>query len=323
MSETRLPPRLAERFLETEVLGKGAYGRVLKAQDATTGRLVALKLLHPKLYEDASMRRRFEREATLTSRIESPHVARVLDFGVEQGRPFIVFEFIDGPDLEARLAEAGGRLPRGEAERIYLHVLEAIAAAHAQDVLHRDLKPDNVLLAPDGRAVITDFGLSREFDSNSLTAAGEMIGTATHMTPQQLMGEEADPSTDLYAATLIFFEMATGEDPFEARTFLKLRERKLRGLQRGLRARGFPVSAALDGLVARALSSSPATRPQDATAFLDEVRAAMALPDDEPGAPGPPDAGPEPGPGLSAERLGAAAVLLLAALLSWLALAGR
>jgi serine/threonine-protein kinase len=321
VSETRLPPKLAERFPETVVLGKGAYGRVLKATEAGTGKVVALKLLHPKLYEDPGMRRRFEREAQLTARIESPHVARVLDFGVERNRPYIVFEYVDGPDLESRLEEAGGRLPLPEAARIYLHLLEAIAAAHRHGVLHRDLKPDNVLLARDGRTVITDFGLSREFDSNSLTATGEMIGTATHMTPQQLLGEEADPSADLYAATLIFFEMASGEDAFRSKTFLELRDRKLRGLERGLRARGVAVPAALDALVARALAGTRDRRPRDAAAFLAEVRAALAAPVEAPGVVPPPGASDQDRGGSRARHLRALAVLVvlgLAALVSWL-----
>lgn len=279
----RLPPSLAGRYIQPEPLGKGAYGRVFKAVDSTTGARVALKMLHRKVYEDPGMKRRFEREAELTQRIDSPHVARVLDHGVAEGRPYIAFAFVDGPDLQLRLDTAPEPFPLEEAGRIFLHVLEGIAAAHAVDVMHRDLKPDNVLLAPDGTAVLTDFGLSRTFDSQSVTQAGEMIGTATHMTPQQLSGEEADRSSDIYGAAMIFYELVTRADPFPARDFLKLRASKLKGLKKGLRDHGVACSPWLDALIADALSGDPGRRPQDAARFAADVRAALA----DPAAPAP------------------------------------
>lgn len=274
----RLPPSLAEKYIQPEPLGKGAYGRVYKAVDARTGARVALKLLHRKVYEDTGMMRRFEREAELTQRIDSPHVAQVLDHGLADGRPFIAFSFIDGPDLQMRMDASPDAFSLEEAGRIFGHVLDGIAAAHAEDVMHRDLKPDNVLLAPDGTAVITDFGLSRTFDSQSVTQAGEMIGTATHMTPQQLSGEEADRSSDIYGATMIFYELVTREDPFPARNFLALRSLKISGLAKGLRDHGVVCSPRLDQLVHDALSGDEARRPQDAAAFATEIRAALSDP---------------------------------------------
>jgi serine/threonine-protein kinase len=275
----RLPPSLAERYIQPETLGKGAYGRVFKAVDSQTGERVALKLLHPKVYEDAGMMRRFEREAELTQRIDSPHVARVLDHGLADGRPYIAFAFVDGPDLQLRLDTSPDRFPLEEAGRIFWQVLEGVAAAHAEGVMHRDLKPDNVLVAPDGSAVITDFGLSRTFDSQSVTQAGEMIGTATHMTPQQLTGAEADASSDIYGAAMIFYELVTRSDPFPARNFLKLRTLKMEGLKQSLHDHGVACSPRLDQLVTDALSGDEARRPQDAAAFAAQVREALADPE--------------------------------------------
>lgn len=297
----RLPPSLAERYIHPEPLGKGAYGRVFKALDSRTGTRVALKLLHPKVYEDPGMMRRFEREARLTQRIDSPHVARVLDHGLADGRPFIAYAFVDGPDLQLRLDTTPDAFPLEEAGRIFGHVLDGIAAAHAKDVMHRDLKPDNVLVAPDGVAVITDFGLSRTFDSQSVTQAGEMIGTATHMTPQQLSGQEADRSSDIYGAAMIFYELLTRTDPFPARNFMALRACKLEGPKRSLRDHGVACSAWLDRLVSDALSGDASRRPQDARAFARDVRAALANP--QAPAPPRPQAAPATSPQDSSESL--------------------
>lgn len=275
---SKLPPQLASRYSEVEVLGKGAYGRVFRARETASGELVAIKLLHRQVYQDPSMKRRFQREAELTTRIESPHVARIREYGVEQQRPFLVYQYVDGPNLADYLESQGGQLPLEEAGRIYLDILRAVAAAHAQDVLHRDLKPDNVLLSRDGHAVLTDFGLSREFHSHSLTSEGEMVGTLTHMTPEQLTGKRPDPTCDLYGATMIFVECVTGQDPFYSKNFLKLRANKLEGLRKGLVARGVPVSRNLDRLVQACLSGQPELRPQSAEVLLGEVERALGEP---------------------------------------------
>ncbi len=268
----RLPPALHDRYIQVEPLGQGAYGRVLKARDSQNGESVAIKLLHPRVYQESAMMKRFEREAVLTTRIESPHVCQVKEWGVDEGRPYLVLHFIEGCDLEKRLIQAGGKISFEEALPIYYDILEAIAAAHSVGVLHRDLKPDNILLGPKG-AVLTDFGLSRDFESASLTMAGEMVGTASHMTPQQLLGEDASFASDIYAATLILVEAVTGEEVFPAPNFIKLRERKLLGPNHALLDRGIAVSPEFDQLIRSALSGDVETRPKDAALFLQKLKA--------------------------------------------------
>lgn len=272
---SQLPPGLASKYRDVEVLGKGAYGRVFRARQEATGELVAIKLLHRQVYQDDAMRHRFQREAELTARIQSPHVAQVREYGIELQRPYLVYDYVDGPNLADHLKSRGGQLPLGEASSIFLDILRAVEAAHAQDVLHRDLKPDNVLLSSSGRAVLTDFGLSKEFGSHSLTAEGEMVGTMSHMTPEQLTGKPPNPTCDLYGATLIFVECTTGEDPFYSKDFLKLRANKMEGLRRGLIARGVPVSRSLDRLVAACLSGQVEDRPASAAEYRRAVEKAL------------------------------------------------
>lgn len=282
-----LPPKLSQRFLDVQVLGKGAYGRVLRAHDPNQQLTVAIKMLHPRIYREESMEKRFWREAELVSKIESPYVAKLFDYGIEEGRPYLVFEYLDGSDLKALLRERGKPFPLDEAATIYFQILEALEAVHAQGILHRDLKPDNLLWTREGRCVLTDFGLSREIENSSLTMSGQLVGTASHLPPQQLLGERADPTVDVYGATMIFVELVIGKDPFRAKNFVQMKNLKMQGFHPGLRERGILVSAHFDELIQSALAAEVEDRPRDLKAFRTALGRALLEESSPPTAPTP------------------------------------
>ena len=267
-----LPPRLAERYIYGRLLGEGGFGRVVYARDRNLDRGVAIKLLSSERFQEPLARERFLREARLMARVDSPHVVRLFDHGVEDGQPYIVFEFVRGLDLEERLRSRGGRLPLDEADAIFVQILEGLAAAHAVGVLHRDLKPENVLLEHSGRAVILDFGLAREIEGESLTRTGTVMGTVLYMAPEQMSGKPFTPPGDLYSAALVYYELASGQLPFEGEDAMALYQARHAPLRYGLRHHGVPAAPGLERLVASLLEADPARRPQSADEVLERLR---------------------------------------------------
>ncbi|RMG09329.1 MAG: serine/threonine protein kinase, partial [Planctomycetota bacterium] len=272
MSEPlRIGPYAVER-----VLGRGGMGVVYAARDERLGRLVALKLLAAG-FDDERAAARLRREAEALGRLRHPGVVPVHDFFLWQGRPCLVLEFVPGGSLEARLRAEGG-LPLGDALRVLSAVADAVAAAHASGLLHRDLKAANVLLRSDGRAVVTDFGLARELASarERLTRTGELLGTPGSMAPEQARGGEVDERTDVYGLGALLFEALTGRPPFVGKSPLAVLDQVVRApapAPSELRA-GLPP--AVDRLCARALAKSPEDRPQSAREFAAALRALAA-----------------------------------------------
>ncbi len=209
-----LPPELSKRYVECQLLGEGAHGRVLRARDLQLDRIVAIKFLHHNFADVPELKARFEREAKLSARLENKHVATIFDFGFADGAFYLVFEFVAGLSLETRLAKEGALDPQA-ARVLFKGILRGLAVAHSNGVTHRDLKPANILLTPSGEAVITDFGLARqEDDQEELTKTGAVMGTPTYMAPEQLAGGAPSPAWDLYAAGLVYYKMLQGKLPF-------------------------------------------------------------------------------------------------------------
>jgi serine/threonine protein kinase len=210
------------RYRVDGVLGKGGMGRVYKGEHTGIGRAVAIKVLHPDLGKNKEASQRFQREAIASGRLDHPNIVGVSDFGVlEDGCPYLVMEVLEGEELGKRL-EREKRIPWQEAIEIMRGVLAGLRHAHEKNVVHRDIKPDNIFLArKDGEVVvkILDFGIAKlvagSGDDPATTRAGLTVGTPAYLSPEQAVGGEIKPATDLYSASVVFYEMLAGRPPFE------------------------------------------------------------------------------------------------------------
>jgi serine/threonine protein kinase/Tfp pilus assembly protein PilF len=211
----------ARRYQIIEDLGKGGMGRVYKVFDTEVREKMALKLLHPDIAGDERPIERFRNELKLARQISHRNVCRMYDFGREEGTYYITMEYVSGEDLKSLIHRIGA-LPVGKAVNIARQVVEGLAEAHRLGVVHRDLKPQNIMIDREGNARIMDFGIARSLGARGITGAGMMIGTPEYMSPEQVDGKDADPRSDIYSSGIIFFEMLTGQIPFEGDTPLSV-----------------------------------------------------------------------------------------------------
>lgn len=275
----RSPGRERQRIGRYELhaeLGRGAFATVYLAQIPGLERNFAIKLL--TLGADQIDRARFEREAQIAARLDHPGIVPVLDFGVDaaSGRSFLVMEHVPGQTLRDRL-EREGSLPWSEAIAVVAEVADAMAAAHAAGVLHRDLKPDNILMdARGGRPRVCDFGLARAGGDlrGTLTQAGEAMGTPVYMAPEQARALEVTSRTDVYGLGMILYTLLVGEPPYVGKTIAETFEKVTAG-GAPRPSRQIPgIPRGVDDLVLRSIHLDPAKRPESAAAFAAELRAA-------------------------------------------------
>src|SRR5256885_1724865 len=203
-------PAASLRYEFVRPLGHGAMATVDLAHDVELDRPVALKRLAENLARDQELRRRFLREARLAARLAHPNVVRVFDVGEDGGRPFIAMEYVEGETL-AELMARRGRLPAGEAATLGMQMCAGLAAAHAAGLVHRDVKPPNLLLGTDGVLKLGDFGVAVGHEGTRLTLAGTVLGTAGYLAPEQARGERVTAAADIYAVGAVLFELLTGE----------------------------------------------------------------------------------------------------------------
>ena len=258
---------MTERFTLLSELGRGGMGVVWKARDEETGQIVALKLMREMYAEDADYVARFERELELAKRINSAHVVKVLGFGVRQKMPYLALEFVDGPSLHDALAKHGP-YSWAEASALLGQLGQGLADAHAAGVIHRDVKPSNVLIGPDGVAKITDFGIARGLDLTRMTATSAMIGTPAYIAPEGPM----DARSDLYSLGIIGYQLLTGAPPFVGQTYQEVLLAHLRDqpdLTR-LPAESRPIIGWL-------LAKDPAQRPRNAWELVPVVEGRLWL----------------------------------------------
>jgi tetratricopeptide (TPR) repeat protein/predicted Ser/Thr protein kinase len=209
---------IAGRYEILKLLGEGGMGAVYKARDQEVDRLVALKVIRPELAGHSGVLQRFKQELVLARAVTHRNVIRIYDLGVAEGCRFITMEFIEGQDLSSILEER--KLTPEEAVRILREVCAALDAAHTEGVVHRDLKPQNVMLEASGRVVVMDFGLARSMEASGLTQAGSIMGTPAYMSPEQAKGLPADERSDIFALGIILYQMLTGVVPFKAESAL-------------------------------------------------------------------------------------------------------
>jgi len=208
---------LAGRYEILQLLGEGGMGAVYKAKDRELDRFVALKLIRPELSSNSAIIARFKQELLLSHQVTHRNVIRIYDLGESDGVKFITMEFIEGMDLR-RVLTSRGKIPPNDAVEIIRQVCFALYAAHSEGVIHRDLKPQNIMQDKQGRILVMDFGLARSVGSDGMTQTGALVGTMDYMSPEQALGKELDRRSDIFALGLIFFELLTGKVPYQADT---------------------------------------------------------------------------------------------------------
>jgi predicted Ser/Thr protein kinase len=267
---------IAERYELEEVVGHGGMSTVYKAHDSLLERNVALKVLHQQYNEDEGFVERFKREARSVAQLQHPNIVTVIDRGEEAGRQYIVFEFIDGENLK-ELVVRKGRLDLHDALEIALEVARGLAFAHDHGLVHRDVKPQNVLLNGDGRAKVTDFGIARSLDvDHSVTQTGTILGTSNYIAPEQASGQPVDAHTDVYSLGIVLYEMLTGELPFPGESFVAVAMKHIQEPSPNvLDVRGdLPLRVA--EMIDRALEKDPEHRFPTMDAFAAEIEANLA-----------------------------------------------
>jgi len=263
---------LGGRYEILQLLGEGGMGAVYKAQDRELDRPVALKLIRPELASNPSILARFKQELLLSRQVTHKNVIRIFDLGDADGVKFITMEFVEGRDLRALIQEKKKFSPE-EAVEIMQQVCQALEAAHSVGVIHRDLKPQNIMREDSGRILVMDFGLARTMEGDGMTQVGALVGTMEYMSPEQALAKELDQRSDLFTAGLILYELLTGKMPFKA-------ESALASLIKRTQERAVPVSdhdetipGALTGIVSKCLERDPNLRYQSATEMLRDLDA--------------------------------------------------
>jgi serine/threonine protein kinase len=254
------------------MLGEGGMGRVYRAV-APDGEIVALKVVKAQLARDDVFRRRFEREAGAAARVAHPNVVPVIDRGEHEGVPYMAQKFITGGSLEDKIKREG-KLSLREAVELCTQVADGLDALHAVGLIHRDVKPGNVLLDADGRAYITDFGLMKDRTASVLTRPGQALGSMDYMAPEQIRGEDVTAQSDVYALGCMMFECLTGHPPFADRQGMRILWAHLQEEAPDPCTGRSDLPSDVGWAVTRALAKEPEKRPPTATAYAHMVRMA-------------------------------------------------
>jgi serine/threonine-protein kinase len=266
---------VAGRYELEELVGTGGMSSVYRAHDRVLDRRVAIKLLHERYTRDEDYLERFRREARSAAQLSHPNIVTVIDRGEERGRPFIVFEYVDGETLKD-VVERLAPLPVGDAIAIALQVAEALAFAHGRGVIHRDVKPQNVLLA-EGRAKVTDFGIARSLDVDvSVTQTGTVLGTGDYMAPEQALGERSSERSDVYSLGAVIYELLTGDVLFTGESLVAVALKHATEPPPSVLERRPDCPVRLAAAVDRCLSKEPQDRFASMHELVNELHACLA-----------------------------------------------
>jgi tetratricopeptide (TPR) repeat protein/predicted Ser/Thr protein kinase len=263
---------LGNRYEILQLLGEGGMGAVYKASDRELERVIALKVIRPDLAGHPEILQRFKQELILARQITDTNIIRIFDLGEADGIRFITMEFVEGETLHHML-RTQGKLPVEEVVNTLEQILSGLRAAHKAGVIHRDLKPGNIMRDPQGRVVIMDFGLARSLEGDGMTRTGAMLGTMEYMSPEQALGMELDARSDLFTVGLICYELLTGKMPFHADSAVAslLRRTKERAVPMTNHDRDIP--GVLSNIISKCLERDPALRYQSAEAVIDDLHA--------------------------------------------------
>jgi serine/threonine protein kinase len=272
------PRILAGRYRLDEVIGRGGMSTVYRGTDLSLDRVVAIKVaLDPLVEQSPIYLARFTREAQAGASIGNPGVVTVYDAGADGPTRFIVMEFVPGKSLADILRDERPLEPERAAD-IAAQVADALSAAHAAGIIHRDIKPGNIMVEPDGSVKVLDFGIARALDGHTLTQTATVLGTSAYMSPEQALGQPVDARSDIYSLGCVLYEMLTGEPPFMADVSAAVLHQHVRVEPKPARERNSAISPALNEVVMRMLSKDPKDRPQTAAEVRDRLRQAVSGP---------------------------------------------
>lgn len=273
----RTGPSPGERvgpFVVEGEIGAGGMGVVMLARRESDGLEVALKLLRPELVADATYRARFLHEARAARTVTAPHLVPIIDAGEIDGQQYIAARYVPGRSLEALIREQGVLADTAVA-RIVAEIGSALDALHAHDIVHRDVKPSNVLIDAEGTALLTDFGLAKGTAYTVLTLPGQVVGTVDYLAPELVRGEPSSPRSDMYALGCLAYEALCGHPPFAAMRTFQLLSAHLNQAPPPPAAERPDVSPRFAGALLTALEKDPARRPTSGAAYADELAAAL------------------------------------------------
>ena len=246
------------RYQVLEEIASGGQATVYRVWDTETGRILALKVMHPHMSRDAAYLERFQREARLAASINHPNVVRIYEVGQEGGRHFMALEYL--PLTLHHLIQAQARMPLEREVDIAHQVALGLEAAREQGIIHRDIKLQNTLIGPEGTAKVTDFGISRAADLSTMTRTGMIMGTPHYMSPEQAKGLQVDIRSDLYSLGVVMYQMLTGELPFEADTPWEVIRRHIEVPPRPVRQLSSDTPRPVEQVVSRCLEKEPDRR---------------------------------------------------------------
>ncbi|MBQ2990005.1 MAG: protein kinase [Clostridia bacterium] len=278
--ESRLIGRIvSRRFRVEDIIGRGGMAIVYRAFDLKSHQTVALKVLREEYEEDQEYRERFEREAQVCKKLNHPNVVNAIDSGMVSGISYIAMEYVDGQTLKELIAEKG-RMDQGEAVRCTLQILAALSHAHAKGIVHRDMKPQNVMVARSGQIKLADFGIAGMADTKTLTSEGNVMGSVHYFSPEQAKGMKATEASDLYSVGVMLYEMLTGHVPFEGETAVSVAMMHLMETPAPIEKEA-SVCRAVELIVKKSLEKNPQDRYQSAEMMIRDLRRALRHPDGE------------------------------------------
>jgi eukaryotic-like serine/threonine-protein kinase len=267
---------LSGRYRLEAKLGSGGMSTVYLARDETLDRPVAVKVMHREMSEQEDQLQRFRQEARAVAKLTHPNVVSVIDAGEDGGYPYIVFEYVRGETLKQRISRVGA-LDTQEAIAYAIEVARGLSVAHARNMVHRDIKPQNVLIDEEGRAKLTDFGISRQLEQDGMTATGRVLGTTDYVAPEQAMGKGVDPRSDIYSLGVVLYEMLVGQVPFHADSQVGVAMKHVNEELPDVQRRRPEASAAVALVVERATAKNLAERYQTVAEMIDDLETALEV----------------------------------------------
>ncbi len=268
--------QLNGRYRLDAQIGAGGMSTVYRAFDSVLERRVAIKLMHREIASDSDQLERFRREARAVAQLSHPHIVGVIDAGEEDGRPFIVFEYVEGETLKDRIRRHG-RLPIDEAVAYAIEIARALGFAHARLIVHRDVKPQNVLIDEEGSAKVTDFGIARSLDQAGLTADGRVLGTTDYVSPEQALGHDVNGQSDIYSLGVVLYEMLIGDVPFHGETQVSVAMKHVREELPDVQALRPEVTANLASILDRMTDKDLGRRYPDCGGLVVDLEDALAI----------------------------------------------
>src|SRR3954453_22673098 len=267
---------LSGRYRLEAKLGSGGMATVYLARDQTLDPPVAGKVMHREMSEQKEQLERFRQEARAVAKLSHTNVVSVIDAGEDGGHPYIVFEYVEGETPKQGIGREGALDPQ-EAIAYAIEIARGLSVAHGRRMVHRDIKPQNILIDAEGRAKLTDFGISRQLEQDGMTATGRVLGTTDYVAPEQAMGRGADPRSDIYSLGVVLYEMLVGQVPFQADSQVGVAMKHVNEELPDVQQRRPELSAAAAMVVERATTKDPAKRYAEIGEMIDALSTALEV----------------------------------------------